>query len=304
MTSETLRFTKGHGTENDFVLLFDADGQIDLTPDLVRALCDRRGGIGGDGVIRAVRVGSLGAATGKASAIKGQSKDRWFMDYWNSDGTTSEMCGNGIRVFAALLERDAAEDLSGGVEIATRGGTRSVRALGDGIYAADMGPWAIPGEGVADVDVSVRGLDGVRSGISVDMSNPHAVVAVSSEVELSRADLSTAPVLVPAPSAGANVELVVALRTAGAANDEGEAVGFARMRVHERGSGETRSCGTGACAAALAVHLWAGADSPRIWHIDVTGGRVTVRIEDARTILEGPAVLVADGEVSLAAIGA
>jgi len=304
MTGETLRFTKGHGTENDFVLLFDAEGQIDLTPDMVRALCDRRGGIGGDGVIRVVRVGRVSAAMRKASALEGQPKDRWFMDYWNSDGTTAEMCGNGIRVFAALLERDAEEDLSGGLEIATRSGTRTVRALGDGTYAADMGPWAIPGDGVADIDVSVRGLDGARPGISVNMSNPHAVVAVSSEEELRRADLLAAPVLAPAPSAGANVELVVPLRTVGAESDGEEAVGFARMRVHERGSGETRSCGTGACAAALAVRAWAGPGAPRVWHIEVPGGRLTVRIEDARTILEGPAVLVADGEVSLAAIGA
>ena len=89
MTGETLRFTKGHGTENDFVLLFDEHGEIALTPQLVRALCDRRAGIGGDGVIRAVRVGNVAPAKGEANPFAGQPEGRWFMDYWNSDGTTA-----------------------------------------------------------------------------------------------------------------------------------------------------------------------------------------------------------------------
>src|SRR6188474_3238691 len=134
--SNTLPFTKGHGTKNDFVLLFDERGEIELTPDLVRYLADRRGGIGGDGVIRAVRAGAVADA-------KGFDANTWFMDYWNSDGTTSEMCGNGARVFAALLERDAGVDLRGGLTIGTRGGPRTLTSLGDGHYAVGMGGYRL-----------------------------------------------------------------------------------------------------------------------------------------------------------------
>ena len=74
------------------------------------------------------------------------------------------------------------------------------------------------------------------------------------------------------------------------------------MRVHERGVGETRSCGTGACAAALVVRTWAGPDAPDLWWVDVPGGRLRVRVEGDRVELGGPAVLVADVDVDLAAL--
>jgi diaminopimelate epimerase len=79
----------------------------------------------------------------------------------------------------------------------------------------------------------------------------------------------------------------------------GEIRGRVRMRVHERGSGETMSCGTGACAVALAVRQWAGPGAPNVWDIEVPGGAVTVRIQEDQTVLEGPAVLVADGVVTV-----
>ena len=91
-----IRFVKGHGTENDFVLLPDPDGALDLTEDRVRRLCDRRAGIGADGVLRVVR----SAAAADAAPMAGEAE--WFMDYRNADGSAVEMCGNGIRVFARL----------------------------------------------------------------------------------------------------------------------------------------------------------------------------------------------------------
>src|SRR5664279_5139181 len=132
----TLKFTKGHGTQNDFVLLFDERGEIDLNQDVVRFLCDRRAGIGADGVIRAVRSGHLDAGAGYDAST-------WFMDYWNSDGTFSEMCGNGARVFAMFLEREAGVDVRGGITIGTRGGARTVTSLGEGRYAVGMGRWVL-----------------------------------------------------------------------------------------------------------------------------------------------------------------
>src|SRR5690606_2328024 len=134
-----------------------------------------------------------------------------------------------------------------------------------------------------------------RPGLSVDVGNPHTVVALEGDDELASLDLSTAPTVTPVPKHGTNVEFVVPIAS------DGER-GRIRMRVHERGSGETRSCGTGACAAALAVRAWAGDGAPDVWDVEVPGGVVTVRVDGERTMLEGPAVLVADGIVSLDAV--
>ena len=289
MSGETLAFTKGHGTENDFVLLFDELGGLDLTPALVRALCDRKAGIGADGVLRAVRAGSLPDGKGFAS-------DTWFMDYRNADGTIAEMCGNGARVFAAFLEREAGEDVAAGLTIATRAGAKVVTALGGGLYAVGMGRFAIPGGGTADSIVTIAGLTGDRPGVAVSVGNPHVVVALAMAGELAAADLGRPPVVSPAPPEGANVELVVP--------DTAEASphGHVRMRVHERGVGETRSCGTGACAVAVAARAWAGVSAPTEWEVEVQGGSLIVRIEGDEVTLEGPAVLVADGLVDLSSL--
>ena len=286
----TLRFTKGHGTENDFVLLFDERGDLDMTPELVRFLCDRRAGLGADGVIRAVRAGHLPAGAGFDPAA-------WFMDYWNADGSTSEMCGNGARVFGALLERDAHLDLRGGLTFGTRGGARTVTALGDGRYAVGMGEYRIDADDF-DAEVEAVGLAPARPALSVDLGNPHHVVALAHLGELEALDLARAPVVNPQPPTGSNVEFVVTL---GGEVRDGVERGRVRMRVHERGSGETRSCGTGACAVALAVRQWAGDGSPDVWDVEVPGGLVTVRVAGGRTILEGPAVLIADGDVVIPA---
>ena len=288
----TIPFTKGHGTRNDFVLVFDPDGGRPLTAAVVRQLCDRRSGIGGDGVIRAVHAKNI-------DVDGGVSGEAWFMDYWNADGSLSEMCGNGARVFGALLEREAGVDLSLGMEFGTRGGVKTVTSIGGGHYSVDMGPWKVPhADQATDSEVTVQGLDTARPGLSVDVGNPHVVLALLTEHELEQADLSVAPVVVPEPAAGANVELVVPL---GERLVAGERRGHVRMRVYERGSGETESCGTGACAVALAVRAWAGEGSPREWDIDVPGGTVSVRVDDHRTVLSGPAALVATGTYTLPA---
>lgn len=288
-TTPRLQFTKGHGTENDFVLFFDPRGEIDLNPALVRDLCDRRAGIGGDGVIRAVPASLIDVGAGYEPGV-------WFMDYWNADGSLSEMCGNGARVFAAFLEREAGLDLSEPTVIGTRGGRKTLTALGGARYAVGMGPWRIPEkDDAADCIVAVRGSV-PRPGLSVDVGNPHTVVALASQDELVALDLSTPPRVDPPPPEGSNVEFVVPL---GESTASGERRGVVRMRVHERGSGETRSCGTGAVAAALAVRSWAGNTSLDVWDVQVPGGVVTVRIYPDHAVLEGPAVLVAHGYVEV-----
>jgi len=310
-----LHVTKGHGTENDFVLLDDRDDVLALSAPLVRALTDRHAGVGGDGVIRLVA--STRVPEG-AAVLAADPSARWFMDYRNADGSVAEMCGNGVRVFAAYLEQLGLWDPFGGeLAVGTRAGVRWVRRIAapagtagadDGPwYAVDMGPWSLPGgagavEAGYDAEVAVTGLAEVRPALGVDVGNPHTVLALAGQTELDAADLTRAPVVVPVPPHGTNVELVVPLGEE--TGPDGVVVGRVRMRVHERGVGETRSCGTGACAAALAVRAWAGDGAPDIWLVDVPGGTVRVSVLPGGHVeLAGPAVLVAEADVAFAALG-
>ncbi|WP_233153494.1 diaminopimelate epimerase [Kineosporia sp. R_H_3] len=291
-----LPVAKGHGTENDFVLVPDPDGRVDLPPALVAALCDRRAGLGGDGLIRVVRC----AALPEGVALAGDAE--WFMDYRNGDGSVAEMCGNGIRVFVRYLQHLGLVDLADGgtLPVGTRAGLLSVRRDGD-LLAADLGAWRVVGGAQAvgagsDATVEVRGIeatapDGTLAtvplpGLSIDVGNPHTVVALGSLDLLGGADLTRAPHVTPVPSAGTNVEITVPL------HESGSDVGHLRMRVHERGVGETRSCGTGAAAAVLATRAWAGPAAPRVWTVDVPGGRLRVTVP-ADDVLAGPAVELA-----------
>ena len=278
-------FAKGQGTGNDFVLLVDPAGALSPSPAQVAALCDRRFGIGGDGLIVATRTEAmpeheraLGAGT------------EWFMDYRNADGSIAEMCGNGVRVFARLLEQEGLADMTDAL-VGTRAGVKHVRAV-DGGFSAELGVVRLDeGEPL----VRVRGLPVARPGQRVDVGNPHVVVAIADDDELAALDLHTAPELEPVAPDGANVELVV---PQGISGDEGRI----RMRVHERGSGETLSCGTGAVAAAFAVRHWAGG-SPDRWRVEVPGGVVHVdvdrRDDGEHAWLTGPAEIVFRGETSI-----
>ncbi len=285
---------KGHGTENDFVLLDDGDARVDLTAEQVVALADRRAGIGADGVIRAVP----SAAVEEGAGVLAQDpRATWFMDYRNADGSPAEMCGNGLRVFVAFLARRGLIDLpdGGSVVVGTRAGALAVRRRGE-LFAADLGEWTLPGGERArgagyDVSVAVAGLPDVRPGLRLAVPNPHTVVALGGPEELRGADLTRAPKVEPLPPDGTNVELVVPL---GERVVDGERIGVLRMRVHERGVGETRSCGTGACAAALAVRAWAGPGAPDRWRVLVPGGELGVQaLPGQRVELSGPARLVA-----------
>lgn len=313
VATPTLHVTKGHGTQNDFVLLDDRDARVDLSATLVRELADRRAGVGGDGVIRVV-AGEL--VPEGVTALAEEPAARWFMDYRNGDGSVAEMCGNGVRVFAAYLERLGLWDPADGeLALGTRAGVRRVRkvpvpaGIGDDVwYAVDMGRWDLPGgteaaRAGADAEVEVVGLEVARAGLSVDVGNPHVVLALMDEDELTAADLTRAPLVTPVPPNGTNVELVVPLGEQHA--PDGTLVGRVRMRVHERGVGETRSCGTGACAAALAVRTWAGVGAPDVWLVDVPGGTVRVSVlPEGHVELAGPAVLVASADVDLSALTA
>jgi len=278
--STRIAFLKGHGTENDFVIIPDPENAIDLPPTAVAALCDRRAGIGGDGLLHVVR----SAAHPEAKAMAAEAE--WFMDYRNGDGSIAEMCGNGVRVFAHYLQRAGAV-AEGDIAVATRGGVKSVHLSKDGDVTVGMGKALFP-EG--DVTVSV----GERSwpARNVNMGNPHAVAFVE---DLAQAgDLFTPPPFSPASAYpdGVNVEFVV---------DRGPR--HVALRVHERGAGETRSCGTGACAVAVAAARRDDADpavtgTPATYTVDVPGGRLVITEHpDGEIEMTGPAVIVAEGEI-------
>jgi diaminopimelate epimerase len=282
-----MRVLKGHGTENDFVVLPDLDGAVALTPQLVRALCDRHAGIGADGVLRVVR--SENDPEAKDMALEAP----FFMDYRNADGSIAEMCGNGVRVFVRYLQGVGLVDSSAAV--ATRGGVKRVQARGDGDVTVDMGrPRTLADRPV----VTAAPLDAPAAGRHVEMPNPHVVVAVADEAALAALDLSRAPRVEPALPTGQNVEFVV---RAGPRH--------LIMRVHERGVGETRSCGTGICAAVVAAAMDDGTANDGTandgtggdgtpWRVDVPGGTCEVIWRgDGEVLLTGPAVLVAEIEL-------
>jgi diaminopimelate epimerase len=269
-----MRFAKGHGTGNDFVILPDPDGQLDLPAELVARLCNRHTGLGGDGVLRVIRAAAAGVA--------GEQASEWFMDYRNADGSLAEMCGNGVRVFARyLLEEGLAEGPE--LAIATRAGLRRVGVGADGQLTVDMGGANVTGEG------SVQLGGQLLTGLAISVGNPHLACVIGDPV--ADIDLS-APRLVPTggPTPGVNVEV---LRVTGEHEIE--------MRVHERGSGVTLSCGTGAVAAAVAAAAWAGewlSDGESPWIVNVPGGRLAVTPSATASLLTGPAEIVARGEIA------
>ncbi|WP_432136286.1 MULTISPECIES: diaminopimelate epimerase [unclassified Streptomyces] len=278
--STRIAFLKGHGTENDFVIVPDPENTVDLSPAAVAALCDRRAGIGGDGLLHVVR----SAAHPEAAHLAAEAE--WFMDYRNGDGSVAEMCGNGVRVFARYLQH-AGLAPAGDLRIATRGGVKATHIAKEGDITVGMGRAALP-EGEVTVSVGERSWPARN----VNMGNPHAVAFVD---DLAHAgDLHSPPPVSPAAAYpdGVNVEFVV---------DRGPR--HVALRVHERGVGETRSCGTGACAVAVATARRDGADpaatgTPVTYTVDVPGGRLTITERpDGEIEMTGPAVIVAEGEI-------
>jgi len=259
-----IKATYGHGTHNDFVLVFDENDEIRLTPDQIKRICDRKNGVGSDGLIKIVK------------------KDgAWFMDYANADGSVAEMCGNGIRVMARYLT-DRGHQPSGIYAINTRDGRKFLSVPEAGDISVNMGQVSVvPGE------ISVLANSNNFLGLNINMGNPHAVVFVD-DLDLV-GDLRQAPTVAPADEypEGVNTEFVKFL--------EGNKI---QMRVHERGVGETQSCGTGTCAVALAATIKKGKSLPIKWEINPPGGRLIVEIDGhSNATLTGPAELVKEVEL-------
>ncbi len=279
-----IEFVKGHGTQNDFVLLADANASIDLTPALVRALCDRQRGIGADGVLRVARADAL-CVTGVLDELPaGVRTTDWFMDYRNADGSIAEMCGNGVRVFAHHLAASGA--VTGSTfTVGSRAGGRRVQMHRFDDTSADvsveMGPVRIGTESKVVLGQTTF------AGVSVDVGNPHlaCVAADLDAADLGRVDLARDPefdrTVFPH---GVNIEILTPMVD-----------GVVDMRVLERGVGETRSCGTGTVAAAAAALRAATGSQIGQAVVRIPGGQVTVRIEAGAAVLRGPSILVASG---------
>lgn len=257
--------TYGHGTHNDFLIFFDPEDQLIFSEGVISAICNRLSGIGADGIIRIIK-----------------SDGRWFMDYRNSDGSIAEMCGNGIRVMARyLVERGHQRE--GIFAIDTRAGLKHLRVPADDDISVNMGKVYDENE---EVIVQVNGA--TYEGFNINVGNPHAVVFTDDLSTLG--SLESAPIVTPASSypEGVNVEFVELLP----GNE-------AKMRVHERGSGETQSCGTGTCAVALAATKKSGGSLPSRWTIYPPGGRLIVDIDGhSNATLTGPAVLIEDHDLT------
>ncbi len=290
-----IEFTKGHGTQNDFVILFDPEAGLDLTPSRVAALCDRQRGLGADGVLRVAWGEPLVEAGVLDELPEGVGPDDWFMDYRNADGSIAEMCGNGVRVFAHHLAVIGAET-SGSFVVGTRAGARPVV-----VHAADRvhGEVTVEMGRVRELGESFATLGGrAFPGIGIDVGNPH-LACVDPELTaeaLAKLDLTVAPGYEPEMFPhGVNVEILTAL------GDSGDGRRGVDMRVYERGVGETRSCGTGTVAAAAAALVREGfaieKDSGEVvvW---VPGGAVTVSIDHGDARLRGPSELVASGRIA------
>ena len=257
--------TYGHGTENDFVIIFDPNEEILLTSDQVANICNRASGIGADGVIRITR-----------------PDGKWFMDYRNADGSLAEMCGNGIRVMARYLVANGHQS-EGLFPIQTRDGAKYLRVPADGDISVNMGQ--VNDEG--DI-VSVAVNDHTYSARHISIGNPHAVAFLEDLEQLG--SLGQAPLVTPTSiyPEGVNVEFV-----------EIESPDTVIMRVHERGIGETRSCGTGTCAVALAATIHTRGHLPARWIIKPPGGTLIVDIDGhSNATLTGPAELIKDYDVT------
>ncbi|ORL11202.1 diaminopimelate epimerase [Prescottella equi] len=280
-----MEFSKGHGTENDFVILPDPDADLALPAHRVAALCDRRRGLGADGLLRVARAGALAAVGVLPELPEGVGADDWFMDYRNGDGSIAEMCGNGVRVFAHYLRATGLE-LRDEFVVGSRAGARPVH-----VHSADHvhGDVTVDMGRVRELGTSTATVGGrVLEGIGIDVGNPHlaCVDPDLTAASLASLDLTAAPGFDPGffPE-GVNIEILTALVD-----------GAVQMRVHERGVGETRSCGTGTVAAAVAA-LRAHGDADGKVEVRVPGGRVEVSVDGGRAALRGPSMLVAAGRI-------
>lgn len=267
-----MRVSKHHGLRNDFLVVLDErhDVPVDAGPDLARRLCDRRSGLGADGLIHGARPGA-------------DSDADVAMRLWNADGSRAEMSGNGIRCLAQAVAL-ARGTSRGTIVVDSDTGRRelTIEPTDDHhtfLVAVDLGAVG-GGPGVATTELPFA----PKEVATADLGNPHLVAWVDEADELASIDLAVVgPAIESAYPDGINIEVITPVAGVADAID---------LRVWERGVGITQACGTGACAAAHLAHRW-GLVGTRV-QVRMPGGSVVVSLVDGRAVLQGPAVLVAD----------
>ena len=279
------QFSKYQGLGNDFLMLDgrqsgETDFLFGLTPELVVQLCDRRFGVGGDGVILALPPNAGGELR---------------MRIFNADGTEPEMCGNGIRCLARFLADCDGDGPGRTWQVDTLAGRIVPELLPDGTIRVDMGapflePSAIPTTlevGEAGLPVGELEIDGERFAVAAaGMGNPHVVVPVDAVDEIDLDRFGSQLEVHPAFPAKTNVHFVEVLSPS-----------HLVMRVWERGAGPTLACGTGACATLVACHRLGLAE--RTARLDLPGGPLQIHWDaiNGRVFMDGPAEHVFDGSI-------
>lgn len=290
-----ISFTKVQAAGNDFLVVVDADDALALSSESIAELCDRRLGVGADGLIRIVRSERL--AEGRGVLLEAPEAE-WFMDYATRTGATEAFSANGLRAMARVLIDAGLAELPAGetLSIATRVGVKDVQPNSTGGFQTDLGRWRLAG---GEPLVHAKGLAVARPGLGVEVGVPYVVVALSSEEELEALDLGVAPRIEPAHPSGLSTAFVVPQEPL-----VKNGVGRLRYRVHRRDLGETRSSGTAAAAAALAVRHWAGSGAPHHWSVAAEGGVLQVRMfpteEGEHLGQAGPVRTVFAAEIDLA----
>lgn len=258
-----IKFEKAHGTGNDFILIEDIDGEIVLDQAQVKKICDRHFGLGADGILRIVL----------------QADGLYLMDYRNSDGSLALMCGNGARVFAAYLYKKGLIKEST-FEFRTRAGV--VKAI---INSENSVTVSMPKVQILNQEVSIEHHGFAYSGQAVTAPNPHAVVMVADLAKVK--DFTIAPNLTTTGlfEDGVNIEFAEKI------SDK-----EVKIRVYERGSGETLSCGTGACAVAAIIRSQTGEDEITV---NVAGGSLKIEFVEDEILMTGPVEFVASGILNI-----
>jgi diaminopimelate epimerase len=277
-------FHKMHGTLNDFVVFHDLGGEVRLSREQVIRICDRRGGIGADGVI----------------VIRPSERANFFMDYINADGSYAEMCGNGIRVLGKYVYDNGLSEKTE-LPVETRAGTKILRIfpgldgkaerirvdMGRPIFEPDKIPSTVRSGQVPVIDYPVVSEGRSFHATLVSMGNPHCVIFVEEDPDPLPCHYGPAienHVLFPART---NVEFIRV-----------DNPGVLTMRVWERGSGETHSCGTGACASAVAAHL--KGFSSALTKVRLLGGELEIEWNgnNNNVFMTGPAIFVYVGSIT------
>jgi diaminopimelate epimerase len=275
----TLALTKYHGLGNDFLVLVDPDGTTPINAGLARAVCDRHRGVGADGLIRVTRPGGDGRPDGTATL---------GFELRNADGSRAEMSGNGMRCLAQAAVEAGLASYDQAVVVATPAGPRSVT-----VWATDRSDviWARVDMGQASIDGGDSDRCNVGHGrLVVNMGNPHLVILGPDPATVAVDRLG--PELERAVPGGRNIEFVAL----GPGPDE------ITLRVWERGVGETEACGTGACAAAVAVFHW-GRTGRRVT-VHQPGGDADVELRaDGTVVLAGPSQRIAACQVEIGPAG-